>query len=102
VKSHHFHLESWTCNTRTSSTSGTVQAKPEYGRFQCCQCPFALQIQFMRPVVPEYLLSSLKKRKTGTNSALSIITRGKESKAFVANAYATLSIYCSDVLKTHR
>src|SRR5947207_9669406 len=74
-KSHHFHLESWTRNTRTSSNSTTIESKPEYGRFQCCQCPFELQMDFMAPVVPEYLLSSLKKRKTGQNSSLPLIGR---------------------------
>ena len=97
-KSHHFHVESWTCNSRTSSTSTTIESKPEYVTFQCCQCPFALQIDFMAPVVPEYLLSSLKKRKTGQNSSLSLIGRNNDSKVFTAKAFGTLSTYCNDVL----
>jgi hypothetical protein len=99
-KSHHFHLESWTSNTRYSASSIAVETKPEYGTFQCCQCPFALQIGFLIPVVPEYLLSSLKRRKTGTNSALSLINRGKESKSFIANAFGIMSKYCTDVLNS--
>lgn len=97
-KSHHFHLESWTCNTRYSSSLSPIESKPEYGTFQCCQCPLALQIDFSLPVVPEYLITSLKKRKTGSNSALNLITRSKESKAFASNAFGTLSTYCSHAL----
>lgn len=97
-KSHHFHIDSWTCNTRGSSTSTTIESKRESGVFQCCQCPFELQINFMAPVVPEYLLSSLKKRKTGQNSSLPLIGRSNDSKLFTAKAFGTLSTYCRDVL----
>ena len=78
---HHFHLELWTNNTRYSSkATAVVERKPEYGTFQCCQCPLAIQIEYWSPVVPEYLLSSFKKRKTGNNSALNIINRNKDAK----------------------
>jgi hypothetical protein len=97
--SHHFHLESWTNNTRYSPHSASVERRPEYGTFQCCQCPLAVQIEFWPTVVPEYLLSSFKKRKTGSNSALNIINRNKDAKQLLAtNAYATLATYVRDAL----
>lgn len=99
-KSHHFHLESWSSNTRYSSSQNPIESKPQYGSFNCCQCPLAIQIDFLLPVVPEYLLSSLKKRKTGSNSALSLINRSKESKIFTTKAFATLSTYCNHALST--
>jgi hypothetical protein len=100
-KSHHFHLELWTNNTRYSSkATAVVERKPEYGTFQCCQCPLAIQIEFWSPVVPEYLLSSFKKRKTGSNSALNLINRNKDARPpFATNAYGTLATYVKDVLK---
>jgi hypothetical protein len=99
TKSHHYHLESWTKNTRYSAKLTPVERKPEYGSFQCCQCPLAIHIEFWSPVVPEYLLSSFKKRKTGTNSALNIISRNKDSNSILAtNAYATLAKYVTHVL----
>lgn len=99
-KSHHFHLESWTNNTRSSSSSSSsANAKPEFGTFECCQCPFSLQIEFSLPIVHEYLLSSVKKRKTGNNSALSILTRSKDSKIpATIEAYSTLAKYVRDRL----
>jgi hypothetical protein len=97
--SHHFHLERWTSNSRYSASSGSIEAKPEYGSFQCCQCPVAIQIDFGLPIVPEYLLSSVKKRKTGSNSAINLLSRGKDSKALLpTNSYSTLSIYVRDIL----
>jgi hypothetical protein len=99
-KSHHFHLESWSSNTRYSSSQNSIESKPEYGSFRCCQCPLELHIDFLLPVVPEYLLSSLKKRKTGSNSALNLINRSKESKIFATKAFGTLSTYCNHALIT--
>lgn len=98
-KSHHFHLESWTNNTRYSAKSTAVERKPEYGSFQCCRCPLAIQIEFWSPVVPEYLLSSFKKRKTSNNSALNIINRNKDAKpTHATNSYATLATFVNHVL----
>lgn len=103
TKSHHYHLESWTNNTRYSAKSTTIDRKPEYGSFQCCQCPLAIQIKFWAPLVPEYLLASFKRRKTGYNSALNIISRNKDSKSILAtNAYATLTKYVTHVLNESR
>ena len=99
-KSHHFHLESWTNNSRYSAKLTPVERKPESGSFQCCQCALVIQIEFWSPVVPEYLLSSFKKRKTGSNSALNIINRNKDSKpTHATNSYATLATYVNHVLK---
>jgi hypothetical protein len=50
-------------------------------------------------VVPEYLLSSLKKRKTGNNSALSILTRNKDSKNTpTTEIYRMLALYVTNRL----
>ena len=81
-------------NTRYSSSSTTIETKPEMGTFQCCQCSFTLQIEFWQPVVPEYLLSSVKRRKTGSNSALNLLNRNKDTNlAFATGAYSTLATY---------
>lgn len=105
-KSHHFHLESWTNNTRysssSSSSSNLTGTSPEFGTFECCQCPFSLQIEFSPPIVHDYLLSSVKKRKTGNNSALSILTRNKDPKPpATTEAYSTLATYITDRLDGH-
>ena len=96
---HHFHLDWWTNNTRYSAKSLPVERKPEMGAFTCCQCPLTLNIEFWAPLVPEYLLSTFKKRKTSNNSALNIINRNKDSKPTLpTNSYATLATYVCHVL----
>ena len=86
-------------NTRYSSSSTTTEMKPEVGAFQCCQCPLVLQINFWQPVVPEYLLTSIKKRKTGSSSALNLINRGKEASTWnPSSAYSTLFAYVRNLL----
>jgi hypothetical protein len=100
--SHHFHLESWTQSVRSSpSVSPIIIAnKPEFGSFLCCHCPFSLQIEFWKPVVPESVTSTLHKRGQSSNSSINLLNRNKDStgSASVANAYATLSTYVSHVL----
>jgi hypothetical protein len=103
-KSHHFHVESWTSTTRYSSASTPIEQRPELGTFQCCQCPLALKIEFWHPAVPEYLFSSIGRRKTNSSLSPNIINRGKDQKSLQkasvtpSNAFGTLSIYCTDVL----
>jgi hypothetical protein len=96
---HHFHLESWNSNSRYSSSTSVTESKPEHGIYQCCQCPLTLRIEFWPPVVPEYLLSTVKKRKTGSNSALSIINRSKESPS-PYSALPALATYCIHLLNS--
>ena len=100
--SHHFHLESWTKNVRSSSSSpeNSIKEKPELGAFQCCQCPFLLQIEFWQPIVPESVINVISKRGSNGNLALNLLNRYKDSKgsANVTNAYATLATYVSHVL----
>jgi hypothetical protein len=94
---HHFHLESWSSNSRYSSSTAATESKPEHGLYQCCQCPLTLRIEFWPLVVPEYLLSTVKRRKTGNNSALNIINRSKEGpSAYVT--LTTLATYCTHLL----
>jgi hypothetical protein len=59
-----------------------------------------VQIEFSPPVVPEYFLTSIKRRKTGSQSSLSLLNRGKDSKGVwhPANAYYTLAHYVTDIL----
>jgi hypothetical protein len=94
---HHFHIESWTVNARYSSSASAIEKKPELGVFRCCDCPLSLQIDFWLPVVPEYLLSTIKKRKTGTNSSLNPLNRSKDIW-HPTNAFATMAHYVTDVL----
>jgi hypothetical protein len=96
---HHFHLEAWSRNSRYSSSTSATESKPEHGIYQCCQCPLSLRIEFWPPVVPEYLLSTVKKRKTGSNSALNIINRSKESPS-PYSALTTLATYCTHLLNS--
>lgn len=101
--SHHLHLESWTNNTRySSSPNTTVETKPEMGTFQCCQCPFEFQVEFRLPVVPESLVTSPKRRKLGGNTTLNIINRNKDSKSSPSpySVFGTLSTYCTDALNS--
>jgi hypothetical protein len=58
-----------------------------------------LQINFWLPVVPEYLLTTIKKRKTGSNSALNLISRGKDAAPWnPQSAYSTLFAYVRNLL----
>ena len=57
-------------------------------------------------MVPEYLLSTLKRRKTSSSSIVSsvsssFIDRSVDPKAFVARAFSILSTYCSDALDSY-
>lgn len=97
-KRHHFHIESWTNSTRVSSSLATIEAKPEMGFFRCCQCPTEVHLQFWERIVPEYLLDNLKRRKSSSSASLNLINRPKETSPALANAFATLSTYCTDAL----
>lgn len=98
---HHFHLESWTEKCRTSPLSSASDMRIEYGVFQCCQCPLALRIDVLPPVVPEYLVSAVKRRKTGSSSSLNILGRAKDQKSSLpTNMFGTLSKYVTDILDT--
>ena len=87
TRNYHFHLESWSSNSRHSLSTSATELKPEHGIYQCCQCPLAPRIEFWQLVVPEYLLSTVKRRKTGNNSTLSIINRSKEGAVSIPHLY---------------
>ena len=100
--SHHFHIEKWTSNSRYSSSSATVESKPEYGTFVCCLCPVVLEVYFALPVVPDYLIAAVKRRKVGNSSAINNLLNRSNRDAFKsslpANAFGALSIYVRDIL----
>ena len=47
---HHFHLESWSRNSRYSSSTSATEFKTGHGIYQCRQCPLALRIEFCTTV----------------------------------------------------
>ena len=102
IKTHHFHLESWTRNVRSSSSlpENSIKDKPELGSFQCCHCPFSVEIEFWQPVVPESVIMVINKRGMSNNPALNLLNRHREPKSSpsVTNAYATLATYVAHVL----
>jgi hypothetical protein len=101
--SHHFHPETW-LGKPASRQSSPPATNTEILTFKCCQCAFHLSAEFGNPVVPEYLLFTLKRRRTNfltTNSSGSSATMDRsDPKAFAASAFGTLYTYCKDVLNS--
>jgi hypothetical protein len=101
--SHHFHPEKW-LGKPTSPQSSPPGPNAELLTFKCCQCAFQLSAEFGNPVVPEYLLFTLKRRRTNsstTNSSTSSASIDRsDPKAFAAGAFSTLYTYCRDVLNS--
>ena len=104
--SHHFHPESWTATHKGTKSDSIPGLGVEFVTFNCCQCPFQFETEFWTPVVPEYLLSTLKRRKTSSSpnvssASSSSMDRSVDPKAFVAHAFSILSTYCCDVLNSY-
>ena len=104
--SHHFHPESWTVAQKGKNVDTVSGLGVEFVTFKCCQCAFQFDTEFWTPVVPEYLLSTLKRRKTSSSTIISAISsssidRSVDPKAFVARAFSILSTYCSDALSSY-